>query len=83
MEDQLKDNNYAIKRLAKKRAEAEKNKTQEDRDAEKAMKIGSDNYNIDRQIKEREMDDSLSDDMRESAEFRRKLREKMAKRQRK
>lgn len=83
MEDQLKDNNYAIKRLAKKRAEAEKNKTQEDRDAEKVMKIGSDNYNIDRQIKEREMDDSLSDDMRESAEFRRKLREKMAKRQRK
>jgi hypothetical protein len=79
----LKDNNYALKRLAKKRAEEEMNRTQEDIDMEREVEEASDNYNIDRGLKEREMDESLSPEQRESARFRKELRQKMARRQRK
>lgn len=76
----MKDNQYALKRLAKKRAEEELKRS---KNKDKKYNPMKDDYNIDRGLKEREMDDNLSDDNRKSAKFRRELREKMAKRQRK
>lgn len=79
----MEDNNYALNRMAKKRAEKIKTKTDEEKQNEERANKDSQDYDIDRIMKVREMDDSLSDDQRASAKYRRELRERIAKKNKK
>ena len=72
---------YGIKRLAKKRAEELANRTEEDIKKEKEAIDYSEDSDVAKIMKIREMDESLPMEERDSAKFRNELREKLRKKE--